>query len=71
MIAFLRGLLSEDPSTPSITRFALALALSLVSLVVARWLITGSDVPAGIRSLLEVTLATAASAKVVQKFAEK
>jgi hypothetical protein len=32
--------------------------------------ITGSDVPAGIRSLLEVTLATAASAKLVQKFAE-
>jgi hypothetical protein len=45
-------------------------ALTLVCLVVARWSLTGQDIPHGIGSLLEITLATAASAKVVQKFAE-
>jgi DNA mismatch repair protein MutH len=35
------------------------------------WLVTGQDVPHGVGSLLEITLATSAGAKVVQKFAEK
>ena len=71
MKAFLRGLLSDAPDSPSMTRFSLAVALSLVCLVVARWSLTGADIPHGVGTLLEVTLATAASAKVVQKFAEK
>jgi hypothetical protein len=70
MRSFLSGLLSDAPGSPSITRFALAVALTLVCLVVARWSLTGQDIPHGIGSLLEITLATAASAKVVQKFAE-
>jgi hypothetical protein len=52
------------------TRFTLAVAFSLVCLVVARWSLTGEDIPHGVGTLLEVTLATAAGAKVVQKFAE-
>lgn len=71
MRAFLKGLVSDAPGSPSMTRFSLAVVLSLVVLVVGRWLITGQDVPHGVGSLLEITLATAASAKVVQKFAEK
>jgi hypothetical protein len=67
---FLRGLLSDKPDSPSMTRFSLAVVLSLVVLVVGRWLITGEDIPRGVGSLIEITLATAASAKVVQKFAE-
>jgi len=70
MRSFLRGLLSDEPGSPSMTRFSLAVVLSLVVLVIGRWLITGQDVPHGVGSLLEITLATAASAKVVQKFAE-
>jgi hypothetical protein len=38
--------------------------------VICRWLVTGDDIPHGVGSLLEITLATTASAKVVQKFAE-
>jgi hypothetical protein len=53
------------------TRFSLAVVLALVVLVIGRWLITGEDIPRGVGSLIEITLATAASAKVVQKFAEK
>jgi len=53
------------------TRLTLAIAFSLVCLVVARWSLTGDDIPDGVGTLLEVTLATAAGAKVVQKFAEK
>ena len=71
MKAFISGLLSDAPSSPSMTRFSLAVVLALVVLVICRWLITGQDIPHGIGSLLEITLATAASAKVVQKFAEK
>ena len=68
--SFLRGLLSDEPGSPSMTRFTLAVAFSLVCLVVARWSLTGEDIPHGVGTLLEVTLATAAGAKVVQKFAE-
>jgi len=68
---FLRGLLSEASDSPSMTRFSLAVVLALVVLVIGRWLITGEDIPRGVGSLIEITLATAASAKVVQKFAEK
>jgi hypothetical protein len=70
-MSFLRGLLSDAPGSPSMTRLTLAIAFSLVCLVVARWSLTGADVPHGVGTLLEVTLATAAGAKVVQKFAEK
>jgi hypothetical protein len=69
-MTFLRGLISDEPGSPSMTRFSLAVVLSLVVLVICRWLITGQDVPHGVGSLLEITLATAAGAKVVQKFAE-
>jgi hypothetical protein len=71
MKSFFSGLLSDDPHSPSMTRFSLAVVLSLVCLVIGRWLITGEDVPRGVGSLLEITMATAASAKVVQRFAEK
>jgi DNA mismatch repair protein MutH len=67
---FLRGLISDEPGSPSMTRFSLAVVLSLVVLVIGRWLITGQDIPHGVGSLLEITLATSAGAKVVQKFAE-
>jgi hypothetical protein len=70
-MTFLRGLISDEPGSPSMTRFSLAVVLSLVVLVIGRWLITGQDIPHGVGSLLEITLATAAGAKVVQKFAEK
>jgi hypothetical protein len=70
-MSFLRGLISDEPGSPSMTRFSLAVVLSLVVLVIGRWLVTGQDVPHGVGSLLEITLATAAGAKVVQKFAEK
>jgi hypothetical protein len=70
-MTFLRGLISDEPGSPSMTRFSLAVVLSLVVLVICRWLITGQDIPHGVGSLLEITLATAAGAKVVQKFAEK
>jgi hypothetical protein len=69
-MTFLRGLISDEPGSPSMTRFSLAVVLSLVVLVIGRWLVTGQDVPHGVGSLLEITLATAAGAKVVQKFAE-
>jgi hypothetical protein len=69
-MTFLRGLLSDEPGSPSMTRFSLAVVLSLVVLVIGRWLVTGQDIPHGVGSLLEITLATAAGAKVVQKFAE-
>jgi DNA mismatch repair protein MutH len=69
-MTFLRGLISDEPGSPSMTRFSLAVVLSLVVLVIGRWLITGQDVPHGVGSLLEITLATSAGAKVVQKFAE-
>ena len=69
-MTFLRGLLSDEPGSPSMTRFSLAVVLSLVGLVIGRWLVTGQDIPHGVGSLLEITLATAAGAKVVQKFAE-
>jgi hypothetical protein len=69
-MSFLRGLLSDEPGSPSMTRFSLAVVLSLVVLVIGRWLVTGQDIPHGVGSLLEITLATAAGAKVVQKFAE-
>jgi hypothetical protein len=69
-MTFLRGLLSDEPGSPSMTRFSLAVVLSLVVLVIGRWLITGQDIPHGVGSLLEITLATSAGAKVVQKFAE-
>ena len=69
-MSFLRGLISDEPGSPSMTRFSLAVVLSLVVLVIGRWLVTGQDVPHGVGSLLEITLATAAGAKVVQKFAE-
>jgi hypothetical protein len=69
-MSFLRGLISDEPGSPSMTRFSLAVVLSLVVLVIGRWLITGQDVPHGVGSLLEITLATSAGAKVVQKFAE-
>jgi hypothetical protein len=69
-MTFLRGLISDEPGSPSMTRFSLAVVLSLVVLVIGRWLITGQDIPHGVGSLLEITLATAAGAKVVQKFAE-
>jgi hypothetical protein len=69
-MTFLRGLISDEPGSPSMTRFSLAVVLSLVVLVICRWLITGQDVPHGVGSLLEITLATSAGAKVVQKFAE-
>jgi hypothetical protein len=69
-MSFLRGLISDEPGSPSMTRFSLAVVLSLVVLVIGRWLITGQDIPHGVGSLLEITLATAAGAKVVQKFAE-
>jgi DNA mismatch repair protein MutH len=69
-MTFLRGLISDDPGSPSMTRFSLAVVLSLVVLVIGRWLVTGQDVPHGVGSLLEITLATSAGAKVVQKFAE-
>jgi DNA mismatch repair protein MutH len=69
-MTFLRGLLSDEPGSPSMTRFSLAVVLSLVVLVICRWLITGQDIPHGVGSLLEITLATSAGAKVVQKFAE-
>jgi hypothetical protein len=69
-MTFLRGLLSDEPGSPSMTRFSLAVVLSLVVLVICRWLITGQDIPHGVGSLIEITLATAAGAKVVQKFAE-
>jgi hypothetical protein len=69
-MTFLRGLISDEPGSPSMTRFSLAVVLSLVVLVICRWLVTGQDVPHGVGSLLEITLATAAGAKVVQKFAE-
>jgi hypothetical protein len=70
-MSFLRGLISDEPGSPSMTRFSLAVVLSLVVLVIGRWLVTGQDVPHGVGSLLEITLATSAGAKVVQKFAEK
>ena len=70
-MTFLRGLISDEPGSPSMTRFSLAVVLSLVVLVIGRWLVTGQDIPHGVGSLLEITLATAAGAKVVQKFAEK
>ena len=70
-MTFLRGLISDEPGSPSMTRFSLAVVLSLVVLVIGRWLVTGQDVPHGVGSLLEITLATSAGAKVVQKFAEK
>ena len=70
-MTFLRGLLSDAPGSPSMTRFSLAVVLSLVVIVIGRWLITGEDTPHGVGSLLEITLATSAGAKVVQKFAEK
>jgi hypothetical protein len=69
-MTFLRGLLSDAPGSPSMTRFSLAVVLSLVVLVIFRWLVTGDDIPHGVGSLLEITLATTAGAKVVQKFAE-
>jgi hypothetical protein len=69
-MTFLRGLISDEPGSPSMTRFSLAVVLSLVVLVICRWLLTGEDIPHGVGSLLEITLATAAGAKVVQKFAE-
>jgi hypothetical protein len=69
-MTFLRGLLSDEPGSPSMTRFSLAVVLSLVVLVIGRWLVTGQDIPHGVGSLLEITLATSAGAKVVQKFAE-
>jgi hypothetical protein len=69
-MTFLRALLSDEPGSPSMTRFSLAVVLSLVVLVICRWLLTGQDIPHGVGSLLEITLATAAGAKVVQKFAE-
>jgi hypothetical protein len=69
-MTFLRGLISDEPGSPSMTRFSLAVVLSLVVLVICRWLVTGQDIPHGVGSLLEITLATAAGAKVVQKFAE-
>jgi hypothetical protein len=69
-MTFLRGLISDEPGSPSMTRFSLAVVLSLVVLVIGRWLVTGQDIPHGVGSLLEITLATAAGAKVVQKFAE-
>jgi hypothetical protein len=69
-MSFLRGLISDEPGSPSMTRFSLAVVLSLVVLVIGRWLLTGQDIPHGVGSLLEITLATAAGAKVVQKFAE-
>jgi hypothetical protein len=69
-MSLLRGLISDEPGSPSMTRFSLAVVLSLVVLVICRWLITGQDVPHGVGSLLEITLATSAGAKVVQKFAE-
>jgi hypothetical protein len=70
-MTFLRGLISDEPGSPSMTRFSLAVVLSLVVLVIGRWLVTGQDIPHGVGSLLEITLATSAGAKVVQKFAEK
>jgi DNA mismatch repair protein MutH len=69
-MTFLRGLISDEPGSASMTRFSLAVVLSLVVLVICRWLITGQDIPHGVGSLLEITLATSAGAKVVQKFAE-
>jgi DNA mismatch repair protein MutH len=69
-MTFLRGLISDEPGSPSMTRFSLAVVLSLVVLVICRWLVTGQDIPHGVGSLLEITLATSAGAKVVQKFAE-
>jgi hypothetical protein len=69
-MTFLRGLISDEPGSPSMTRFSLAVVLSLVVLVIGRWLVTGQDIPHGVGSLLEITLATSAGAKVVQKFAE-
>jgi hypothetical protein len=69
-MSFLRGLLSDAPGSPSITRFALALVLLLLLLVIGRWLATGVDVPSGIRGLMEVALGSTLVAKVGQKFAE-
>ena len=66
----LTSLLTDAPGTLSMTRLSLLVVLTLITLSVGRWLLTGSDIPHGIGSLLEITLATAASAKVVQKFAE-
>lgn len=65
------GLLSDAPGSPSITRFALALVLLLLLLVIGRWIITGIDVAPGIRILMEVALGSTLVAKVGQKFAEK
>jgi hypothetical protein len=67
----LSSLLTDAPGTLSMTRLSLFVVLTLIALAVGRWLVTGADIPHGIGSLLEITLATTASAKVAQKFAEK
>jgi hypothetical protein len=66
----LTSLLTDAPGTLSVTRLSLFVVLTLITLAVGRWLLTGTDIPHGIGSLLEITLATTASAKVAQKFAE-
>jgi len=70
-MSFLRGLLSDVPGSPSITRASLAVVLLLLLLVIGRWLVTGIDVAPGIKGLMEVALGSTLVAKVGQKFAEK
>lgn len=65
----LRTLEAPDGSM-SATRLGLFIVLGLLVAVVARWLVTGEDIPPTLSRLMEVAIGAVATTKFVQRFAE-
>jgi hypothetical protein len=71
MKSFLRNVINAPDGSASATRIGFFLVLGLLVAVVARWFITGEDIPSDLSRLLEVAIGAVATTKFVQRFAEK
>jgi hypothetical protein len=71
MKQFLRNVINAPDGSASATRIGFFIVIGLLIAVVARWFITGQDVPPDLCRLLEVAVGAVATTKFVQRFAEK
>jgi hypothetical protein len=67
---FINTLEAPDGSL-SATRLGFFIVLGLLTVVIARWFVTGQDVPCEIARLVEVAIGAVCTTKFVQRFAEK
>jgi hypothetical protein len=70
MRRFLLKVIEAPDGSASSARIGFFIVLGLLVAVVARWFVTGQDIPGELARLLEVAIGAVATTKFVQRFAE-